>query len=163
VDFAIIKADVDVAVKVFIKITFAAYEDIPILARAQVDVSASVTINLGLFKIKIGFSFTAAIEATFVLTNPMHGPPPWGRQLAAPRGGRTLDAATPSRGRALAGRRRGRASDEIHARRMQRARSSGGERRLRATRAAASYDWSHLQPGTTLELDGFTAPVLTVA
>jgi LysM repeat protein len=154
VDFAIIKADVDVAVKIFIKITFAAYEDIPILARAQVDVSASVTINLGLFKIKIGFSFTAAIEATFVLTNPMHGPPPWGRQLAA---------ATHAHCRALAGRRRGRASDEIHARRMQRARSSGGERRLRATRAAASYDWSHLQPGTTLELDGFTAPVLTVA
>jgi LysM repeat protein len=149
IDFAIIKADVDVEIKIFARITFAAYEDIPIQASASVKVSVSVKINLGLFKITISFSFSARIDATFVLANPMKGPPPWGYSLPA--------------GRGLSTRRQGHAVDELHERRLRRARIASDDRRLRAARATAGFNWDNLLPGTTLELQGWTAPILTAA
>ena len=97
IDFVIIKADVNVAIKVYAQITFASYEPIPITVAAQVDVSVKVTINLGLFKIKISFSFHLLVKETFTLEN--SGTAPWkveGSQnsgfLAEPRRARLTES-----------------------------------------------------------------------
>lgn len=156
IDFAIIRADVDISIKIFARITFASYEDIPITAAAEVSVSVSVKINLGLFKITVSFSFSASISATFVLKNPMDGPPPWGRSLSG-------KAAHPAHRYALSTRRSGHAADELHARRLHRARSADMDRHHRAAKAAQGFNWDNLLPGATLDLAGYTAPVLTVA
>ena len=75
VDFAIVKADVNIEVKVLAQITYESYASIPISVSASVDVRVSVKVNCGLFKITIKFSFSARIKATFVIQN--SGTPPW--------------------------------------------------------------------------------------
>jgi len=65
VDFVVVKASVDVRLKVYVQITLASYEPIPVTVSAEVTASASVTINLGLFKIHLSFSFALKITETF--------------------------------------------------------------------------------------------------
>lgn len=65
VDFVVVKASVDVRLKVYVQITLAAYEPIPVTVSAEVTASASITINLGLFKIHLSFSFALKITETF--------------------------------------------------------------------------------------------------
>ena len=87
ISFAIISADLNVAILIYVRITFVSYEPIPITAKASVDVTLTVMIDLGLFKISIHLGFKTQVEATFVLDNPMHGPAPWAiENKAAGRG-----------------------------------------------------------------------------
>lgn len=77
VDFAIVKADVSITVKAYAQITFASYEPIPLSVVASVDATASVSIDLGLFSIRIHFSFSVRVKETFVigaLQNPKDAP-----------------------------------------------------------------------------------------
>jgi hypothetical protein len=75
VDFGIVKAEVNVTLSLVAQITYECYKDIPISVIASVDVSLSIKINCGLFKITIHFSFSARIKETFTIKN--SGTPPW--------------------------------------------------------------------------------------
>ncbi|PAV10658.1 hypothetical protein ASJ81_01695 [Methanosarcina spelaei] len=70
VDFAVVKADVNITIKMYAQITFAAYEPIPITVVASVDATASLVINLGLFKINLHFSFSVKIKETLTIPSP---------------------------------------------------------------------------------------------
>ena len=77
VDFVVVKASVDVRLRVYVQITLASYEPIPVTVSAEVTASASVTINLGLFKLHLSFSFALKITETFeigYLQNPNDAP-----------------------------------------------------------------------------------------
>ncbi len=87
VDFAIIKAEVNVEVKVLAQITFESYAPIPISVMAEVKIQLAVKINLGLFKIKIKFKFHAKIKETFTIEN--GGRAPWAEDRVAGRRSRT--------------------------------------------------------------------------
>ena len=139
IDFAIIKADVNIAIKLFLKIVFAAYEDIPITAQASVRVSVKVSINLGLFKISISLSFSATVKATFVLKNPMGSNPPW-----------VTDGTSVS-------------TRALHMRRMKRAQYLFAAPTDDVSAYTFNPVWSNLEPGTQLKMAGYLAPVLSVA
>ncbi|MGD8958260.1 MAG: LysM domain-containing protein [Desulfobacteraceae bacterium] len=80
VDFAVIKADVHLEVRVFAQITYAAYANIPITVVASVDIAVSLKLNMGIFRITLHFSFSARIKETFVIDNPQARQlPPWHR------------------------------------------------------------------------------------
>ncbi len=77
IDFVIIKASVDINLKLYAQITLASYSPIPITVSVQVSVSASASINLGLFKISVSFSFSTHIRESFTLgylQNPKNAP-----------------------------------------------------------------------------------------
>ncbi|QHS63654.1 LysM peptidoglycan-binding domain-containing protein [Chitinophaga agri] len=93
VDFAIIKADVNIDIRILASFTFAPYEPIELNLTASVSVSLSVKINLGLFKIKISFSFSAKISQTVTIkgiggTSPWHVVPSGNAMVLAYRRGR---------------------------------------------------------------------------
>lgn len=67
IDFAIIKASVNIRIEVSAQIKLASYEPIPLTISAKVDVRASAKIDLGLFTIKVSFSFSAHVHTTFKL------------------------------------------------------------------------------------------------
>lgn len=83
IDFAIIRADVNVTLALFAQITFATYEPIIFSVIASVEVRVAVRINLGLFKITIHFSFAMKVKQTFTLDNT--GTPPWQVERAGAR------------------------------------------------------------------------------
>ncbi|WP_083729552.1 LysM peptidoglycan-binding domain-containing protein [[Flexibacter] sp. ATCC 35208] len=76
VDFAIVKADVNIDIRLLVQITFAPYEPIELSIIASVSVSLRITINLGIFKIKISFSFSARIQEGITI-KAIGGTPPW--------------------------------------------------------------------------------------
>ena len=76
IDFAIVKAEVNIDIRLLASFTFAPYEPIELNLMASVDVSISIKINLGLFKIKISFSFSAKISQT-VTIKAIGNSPPW--------------------------------------------------------------------------------------
>lgn len=135
VDFAIIKADVNIEIKIMVQLTFESYVSIALTVAASVSVSVSIKIDLGLFSIKISFSFSMRLKETFTIEN--IGTAPW--TLAAP-------ASTLLRA----------AAD--HRLRTTRLRSSA----LAST--APGVDWSLLRDSAVkLPLEGYFAPALTVA
>ncbi len=75
VDFAIIKAEVNVLVSLSVDIAYASYEPIPITVMAVVDVRLSLKLSLGIFSINIHLSFSLQVKETFVIEN--HGEAPW--------------------------------------------------------------------------------------
>lgn len=75
VDFAIVKAEVNVTVKLLAQITYESYADLAFSVIASVEISVSVEIDLGLFSFSIDFSFSARIKETFTLQN--SGQAPW--------------------------------------------------------------------------------------
>jgi LysM repeat protein len=78
VDFAVVKASVDVRIAVMAQITYESYHDIPISVIASVDVRASLKINLGIFSITLHFSFSLTIKETFTIHNPQQpSDAPW--------------------------------------------------------------------------------------
>lgn len=119
IDFVIIKASVDINLKLYAQITLASYSPIPITVSVEVSVSASASINLGLFKISVSFSFSTHIRESFTLgylQNPKNAP--WkvaaqndaGRLLSLKSGlqrlhafARTAQTITPNWGQLLAG------------------------------------------------------------
>jgi hypothetical protein len=80
VDFAIIKADVNIEIKLMLQLTYESYVSIAITVLASVSVSVSISINLGFFSITISFSFSMRLKETFTIEN--KGTPPW--KLAGP-------------------------------------------------------------------------------
>ncbi|MDB5251251.1 MAG: hypothetical protein JWP27_420, partial [Flaviaesturariibacter sp.] len=76
IDFAIIKADLNIDIRIIAQMTFASYEPILLSLTASVDVSLTITINLGLFKIHISFSFSAHISQSVTIAA-IGGTAPW--------------------------------------------------------------------------------------
>ncbi len=76
VDFAVIKASVNVSLVVTAQIVFTAYEPIVFTVAASVDVSASLTVDLGIFSITINFHFSLTVSASFEVQS-LTGSPPW--------------------------------------------------------------------------------------
>ncbi|SNR54837.1 hypothetical protein [Puniceibacterium sediminis] len=136
INFAIISAELNIKISIFVRATFASYEPIPLLVQANVDVSLSVKINLGLFKITIHLGFKAEVKASFVLENPMKGPAPWHDPTQVARAAPMM----------------------LNARAMTKLMTSGAA--LRA--APYNPDWTKLQPGILLNMQGYVVPVLSV-
>jgi hypothetical protein len=84
VDFAIVKANVNVSLQLVVQLTYECYVSIAITVMASVDVSASIEINAGLFTITIHFSFSMRLKETLTFENA--GTPPWQVCGPAPRG-----------------------------------------------------------------------------
>lgn len=134
VDFAIIKADVNIEVKVMLQLTYESYRSIAITVVASVSVSVSISIDLGLFSIKISFSFGMRIKETFAIEN--IGTAPW-----------TLAAPPPTLLRAPADRR-------LRARRSA----------LLLAAVPQGLNWSNLADSANkIPLAGYFAPGLTIA
>lgn len=97
VDFAIIKADVNIEVKLMLQLTYESFVSIAITVIASVSVSVSIKIDLGLFSIKISFSFAMRLKETFTIEN--KGKAPW--KLASASSASLLAGPSDSRLRAL--------------------------------------------------------------
>jgi hypothetical protein len=138
VDFAVVKADVDLSFSLQLQLTYESYVSMSITVIVSVDVSASISIDLGFFSIRLSFSFSMRIRETFTIAN--GGTPPW--ITAGPAG----DA------HALSG-----PADRRHGYRRTLDRA--------AIEAAADDPWSRLQAttGTRPVLKAYLAPGLTVA
>ncbi|MEM7481907.1 MAG: peptidoglycan-binding protein [Acidobacteriota bacterium] len=67
VDFKIIQATLNVKITLSLQITYESFRAIPLVARATVDVSLKVKIDLGLFSITVSLSFSANVSAEFIL------------------------------------------------------------------------------------------------
>ncbi len=76
IDFAIIKADLNIDMRVLAQLTFSPYEPIVIQLSASVSVALSVSLNLGLFKIKMHFSFSTSISQSITI-NAIATNAPW--------------------------------------------------------------------------------------
>jgi LysM repeat protein len=141
INFAIISAELNVAISIYVRITFASYEPIPITARASVDVTLTIKLDLGLFTINISLGFKASVEATFVLDNPMRGPAPWAidKMMSAPE------------------RLTARGLDKVFALQVTELVAMSAE----VTTFPAN--WDNLDQGTTLRFNGWVVPVLAVA
>jgi len=143
VDFAIIKADVNVELKIMVQITFESYADIPITAIASVEISVRVKIDLGLFSIHITLRFSARIKETFTIKNPATEKAPWlGDSPVAPQ--------------SIAAR---------HARRLRFASESvvGLQSLDDDDCQIIQMNWSNLQPpATPTPLTGYFMPISTV-
>ena len=93
VDFAVIKADVQVLVQLVAKITYESFRAIPLSISAHVSIKVSLKINLGLFSITISFSFAATISAD--LTIGSNSRAPWDEAAALPAQMRRLQRMAP--------------------------------------------------------------------
>ncbi len=135
VDFAIIKAEVNIEIRLMLQLTYETYVSMAITVMASVSVSVSISIDLGLFSISISFSFSMRIKETFTIEN--HGTPPW--KIAAPAQHSLMRAGADAR-----------------------LRSRKPARLLGA--ATASLNWSNLTESTTkTPLVGYLVPGLTIA
>lgn len=74
VDFAVIKADVELLVQIVAKVTYESFRAIPLSLSAHVSVKVSVKINLGLFSISISFSFATTISADLTIGSNSRAP-----------------------------------------------------------------------------------------
>lgn len=75
VDFGIIKASVDITIKLLLRFLLESYKPIVITVECGVSIKLKITINLGLFKIKINLSFSMTIKESFKIAN--SGQAPW--------------------------------------------------------------------------------------
>lgn len=138
IDFAVIKASVDVSLQITVQLTYESYRAIPITVSASVDVAVSLSIDLGLFTIHLHFSFSTSISETFTVGHDELAPWDGSASLGEP----AADLRT--RGRRLVGAR---------------------NQRLLAGTADGSLalTWTNLQaPATPLSLDVYCAPAFTV-
>ncbi|GAA2399341.1 LysM peptidoglycan-binding domain-containing protein [Actinomadura vinacea] len=137
VDFAIVKADVDVRISVLAEIVYESFASLSLSLVMSVDVSASVRIDVGLFTIKISFTFSMRLKETFSIDN--LGVPPWKGVRARPLG-------------ASAGVLGGPADRRLRMRREP------------AARVMRPPNWDNLLPAATpAELTGYAVPGLTLA
>lgn len=136
IDFAIVKADVNITIKLLLQLTYESYVSISMTVIASVDVSVSIKINLGLFSIKISFSFSMRLKETFTIEN--KGTPPW--QVPTTSAQSVLRASTDVRLRAVR------------------------EPLALVALADIAPNWSNLlPPASPAALSGYLAPALTVA
>lgn len=75
VDFAVIKAEVNIALALLAQIIYESFEPIVFTVFAKVSATATVVINLGLFKIRLNFSFALDVKQTMYIEN--GGTKPW--------------------------------------------------------------------------------------
>ncbi|PWW00610.1 hypothetical protein DFR52_103818 [Hoeflea marina] len=148
VNFAIISADLDIRISIFVRVTFASYEPIPLMVQALVDVSLALKINLGLFKITIHLSFKATVKAEFRIANPMKGPAPWAPTMLSAQSMRMM----------LSG------PDALAARATSKLEALGSVGKPADGPWAPGYtpNWTNLQPGSPLSMTGYMVPALTV-
>ena len=99
IDFAVVKASVDVSLIVTASITYESYRAIPITVSASISVRVTLEINLGLFSINLHFSFAATISETFTIGSDQVAP--WDDAAALEAPARDLPAR---HGRLLAAR-----------------------------------------------------------
>lgn len=138
VDFAIIKANVRVEIKLLVQLTYESYVSISITVIASVDVAVSVEINVGLFSISIDFSFSMRLKETFTMLN--SATPPWQVGATQPPGVLAAPSALRLRAHARA----------AHA--------------LMASAEGILPVWGNLQAATSpTPLCGYLAPALAVA
>lgn len=81
-NFGIISANVNIVVKVYAQATLEAYNKMPLAIVATVDVQVSAKLNLGIFSIKINFSFKAEIRTDVTIGTDQTAMAPWNRQLS---------------------------------------------------------------------------------
>lgn len=138
VDFAVVKASVEVDLAVTLQLSYESYRPIPIEVSASVEVSASLSIDLGLFSITLHFHFSTTISTSFTVGS---------RSVAPWDDGAALEAPAPT----LAERRL----------RMLGARS---ERLLAAAgETAIALTWDNLEKAATpLALTAYATPSFTV-
>jgi len=134
VDFAIVKAQVNVAIGLYVQLAYESFVSLAISVIASVDVSITVKIDLWLFSISLHFSFSMRLKETFTLDN--HGTTPW-HVSGAPSG--TL--------RAPADRR-------LRARRALALAANASD-------APPPPDWTRLAPTTDADLRALTGQLLT--
>jgi hypothetical protein len=96
VDFGVVKASVNLDVRLSASIVYEAYADIPISASASVSISISLSINLGLFSIDLHFSFAATVTADLTLHNSDHDAPWYRSTLDSRTAALTSATATPA-------------------------------------------------------------------
>ena len=77
ISFAIISADFEVVVKVYVAASYQSYGSMPISIVASVDIRLTVKINLGFFSIKIHLSFSATVKETLVIGTDNSANAPW--------------------------------------------------------------------------------------
>jgi LysM repeat protein len=77
VDFAIVKAEVELTVYAYVQGTFEAYRSSLVTVEAAVEVSVRISINCGLFTIHISFSFSAHVREQFVIGTDHPQDAPW--------------------------------------------------------------------------------------
>ncbi|PKH51755.1 hypothetical protein CXF68_14150 [Tenacibaculum sp. Bg11-29] len=94
-DFGIISADVNITVKVYAQATFEAYNKIPLAIVASVDVRVTAKLNLGLFSIKIHFSFNADIRTDLTIGTDDTALAPWNHDLSAAANVSTFSMTSP--------------------------------------------------------------------
>ncbi|MQY09298.1 LysM peptidoglycan-binding domain-containing protein [Actinomadura macrotermitis] len=136
VDFAVVKADVDVRISALAEIVYESFAALSLSLVLSVDASAGIRIDLGLFTVKISFRFSLRLKQTFTIDNP--GTPPW-RTAGAPRPGVLGGPA----GRRL---------------RMRRELAAAGRRTARPPA------WGNLlPPAEPARLTGYAVPGLTLA
>ncbi len=93
VDFAVIKADVELLVQIVAKISYESFRAIPLSLSAHVSVKVSLKINLGIFSITISFSFAMTVSAD--LTIGSNGRAPWDSDTAYVLGARRMARLAP--------------------------------------------------------------------
>ena len=77
VDFAIIKAELNLVVQAYIQGTFEAYRKTIVTLEAGVTISLTFTIDCGLFVISFDLSFSAQIRESFTIGNDRLSEAPW--------------------------------------------------------------------------------------
>lgn len=77
VDFKVIKARVLIRLQVIAQAVYESYRAMPLSLSASVEVEVTVKVDLGLFSVKIEFSFKAHISATFVVGQDRLAEAPW--------------------------------------------------------------------------------------
>lgn len=82
-NFGIISASVNLTVKVYAQATLEAYNKMPLAIEASVSVKVTAKLNLGLFSIKIHFSFDAKIRTDLTIGTDNTQNAPWNKNLAA--------------------------------------------------------------------------------
>ena len=132
VDFAIVKAQVNVSIGLYVQLTYESFVSLAISVIASVDVSVTVKVDLWLFSLNLHFSFSMRLKETFTLDN--HGTPPW-----------LVSGAPPGTLRAPADRR-------LRARRALAA---------NAIDAPQPPDWTRLAPTTDAGMRALTGQLLT--
>lgn len=84
IDFAIIKAEVDISIQIGVQFTFEVYRPVVLTVMASLSASLSLQINLGIFKIKIHFNFSIKIKESFQIGEIQEAP--WDELMTENRG-----------------------------------------------------------------------------
>ncbi|UTY59515.1 hypothetical protein [Massilia sp. erpn] len=79
INFAIISANFELVVRVYVQASYQSYGALPLTIAASVDIRVTVKINLGLFSIRIGLSFSATVKETLVIGQDRSADAPWNR------------------------------------------------------------------------------------